>query len=220
MPDVKRPYHAPHRQRQARATRERIAAAARRLFARDGYAATTIQAIAREAGVAVQTVYATFGTKRAILLALLDAMEAEGGVAELQEATTAAADDPTRQIREWVAFSRRFFERGADLLEVARAAGTADPDVRALGRAGDERRREGARSRVRSWAALGVLRPGLAETEAADVVWALLGPDVFRLLVLECGWPSGRYEAWLEAELEGLLQERFRSAPRAEVTRP
>lgn len=214
MPEVKRAYHAPHRQRQAQATRERIAAAARMLFARDGYAATTIQAVASQAGVATPTVYATFGSKRSLLLALLDAMEAEGGVEEWQAASAAAAGDPIRQVQEWVGFSRRFFERGADVLAIVRGAGTADPDLRELDRAGDDRRRAYARSHVRAWAALGALRPELDPDAAEDVVWTLLGPDVYRLLVQECGWSGERYEGWLVTELEGLLDPQWFSRKR------
>lgn len=197
---------SPYRRLQAEATRERIATAARRLFARDGYAATTIEAIAREAGVAVPTVYATFGSKRAILLSLLDAMEAEGGVEQLHEWTAAATADPARQVRAWVTFSRRFFERGLDLLEIARAAGTADPDIRAVSREGDRRRREAARAQLRGWAKLGALRPSLDKREAADLLWTLLSPEVFRLLVVECKWSGARYERWLVAELGALLR--------------
>jgi TetR/AcrR family transcriptional regulator, regulator of autoinduction and epiphytic fitness len=201
MPNVKSPY----RKLQAQATRQRITTAARRLFARDGYATTTIDAIAREAGVAVPTVYATFGSKRGILLSLLETMEAEGGIEQLQQQLAAAAAEPARQIREWAAFSRRFFQRGLDLLEIARGAGTADPDIRALGRQGDRRRRQEAQARVRDWAELDVLRAGLQKDEAADILWTLLSPDVFRLLVVECKWSGARYERWLVGQLEGLL---------------
>jgi AcrR family transcriptional regulator len=195
-----------YRKLQAQATRDRIATAARTLFARQGYVLTTIEAIAREAGVAVPTVYASFGSKRAILLELLEAMEAEGGVQLLQQRINAAPHDPVRQIHEWVSFSRRFFERGIDVLQIARAAGTADPDIRALERQGDQRRRQGARARVRQWAQLGALRAGLGEKEAVDLVWALLGPDIFRLLVVECRWSGAGYERWLTGQLAALLR--------------
>lgn len=205
MASVKREYHAPHRARQAQATRDSIAAAARRLFASGGYAATTIEAIAREAGVAIQTIYATFGSKRAIVLSLLDAMEEEGGVEQLQAELARAAGDPVRQIRHWVAFTRRFFERGTDLLEMARAAEPTEPDVAAHVREGERRRRAGAAAVVRSWAAAGVLRPRLEEQKAQDLAWTMLSPEVFRLLVVESGWSGEEYERWLSAELIGLL---------------
>lgn len=205
MDPVKREYRAPHRARQAQATRDSIAAAARKLFATQGYAPTTIEAIAREAGVAVQTIYSTFGSKRAILLSLLDAMETEGGVTQLQIDLTAAASHPVLQLRHWVAFSRRFFERGMDLLTMARAAASTEPDVAAHVREGEKRRREGARALIRSWAIAGVLREGLQEGKAIDILWALLSPEMYHLLVGESGWSSEDYESWLVAELAGQL---------------
>ena len=203
---VKRQYRAPHRERQAKATRECITSAARRLFAHQGYAATTIDAISREAGVAIQTIYSNFGSKRAIVLALLDIMEQEGGVEQLQADLAAAAGDPALQIRHWVAFTRRFFERGADLLELAQASMPMEPDVAAQWQEGERRRREGARALVRSWEAVGALRSGLDATMASDIVWALLGPELFRLLMIDSGWSGEQYENWLVGELVGLLR--------------
>lgn len=205
MDPVKREYRAPHRARQAQATRDGIAAAARKLFAMQGYGSTTIEAIAREAGVAVQTIYSTFGSKRAILLSLLDAMETEGGVTQLQIDLTAAAGNPVLQLQHWVAFSRRFFERGMDLLTMAGAAASTEPDVAAHVREGENRRREGARALVGSWAIAGVLREGLQEGKAIDILWALLSPEMYRLLVGESGWSGEDYESWLLAELAGQL---------------
>ena len=69
---VKRSYSSPKRQAQARETRRTILGAAHELFVAAGYAATTIQAIADEADVAVQTVYAVFGTKRELLRQLIE----------------------------------------------------------------------------------------------------------------------------------------------------
>lgn len=205
MAPVKREYHAPHRARQAQATRACIAAAGRKLFAEQGYAATTIEAIAREAGVAVQTIYATFGSKRAVLLTLLDTMEQEGGVAQLQVDLAGATGEPHLQIRHWVLFTRRFFERGRDLLDIARDAAATEPDVAAHVQEGERRRREGAAALSRSWAAAGALRPGLQEKTAADIVWAMLSPELFRLLVVESGWSGEEYESWLVTELTAQL---------------
>ena len=66
------------------------------------------------------------------------------------------------------------------------------------------------RKRARQWAALAALRPRLDAAAAADIVWTLFGPGVFRLLVVECGWPGDRYETWLVGELTSLLDRQFR----------
>ena len=203
MEPVKRRYHSPKRERQARQTREQIVEAARRLFARDGFTKTTVEAIAREAGVSAQTVYASVGSKRAIVLALLDRMEAEGGNEELRR-ELGSTKDPRRQLRAIVSFNRRLFERGRDVLDVVMAT-RADADVEAFGRAGEARRREGQARWVRAWAEAGVLRPNLDEGEAADVLWALTGPELYWLFAVNGGWAGFRFEQWLFGTLESQL---------------
>lgn len=203
MEPVKRRYHSPKRERQAQQTREQIVEAARRLFASDGFANTTVESIAREAGVSVQTVYASVGSKRGIVLALLDWMEVEGGNEELRRELE-ASKDPRRQLRAIVRFNRQLFERGQDVLKVVMVA-RADPDVGAFGREGEVRRREGQAVWVREWAEAGVLRPNLDEGEAADILWALTGPELYWLFVVDCGWPGSRFETWLFETLETRL---------------
>jgi AcrR family transcriptional regulator len=203
MEPVKRPYHSPKRERQARQTREQIVGAARRLFARDGFAKTTVEAIAREAGVSAQTVYASVGSKRGIVLALLDRMEIEGGNEELRR-ELAATRDPRWQLRAIVRFNRRLFERGRDVLDVVMAT-RADADVEAFGRAGEARRREGQARWVRAWAEAGVLRPDLDEGAAADVLWALTGPELYWLFAVNSGWSGSKFEEWLFGTLESQL---------------
>jgi len=203
MEPVKRRYHSPKRERQAQRTRGQIIDAARRLFAQHGFAKTTVEAIAREAGVSSQTVYASVGSKRGIVLALLDRMEVEGGNEELRR-ELGSSKDPKRQLRAIVRFNRRLFERGQDVLKVVMSA-EADPDVEAFGTAGEARRREGQARWVRAWAEGGVLRPDLDEGEAADILWALTGPELYQLFAIDCGWAASRYEEWLFGTLESQL---------------
>jgi AcrR family transcriptional regulator len=205
MEPVKRRYHSPKRERQAQQTREQIIEAARRLFASDGFAKTTVEAIAREAGVSAQTVYASVGSKHGIVLALLDRMEVEGGNEELRRELE-SSKNPRQQLRAIVRFNRQLFERGQDVLKVITAT-RADPEVEAFSQEGEARRREGQARWVRAWAEAGVLRPNLDEGEAADVLWALTGPEIYWLFVVNCGWPGSRFEEWtfdtLEAQLFG-----------------
>ena len=202
MSEVKRGYDSPKRRRQAEATRRRLAASARRLFAEQGYAATTIESIAADAGVAVQTFYATYGSKRRVLFALLEELEREADLASLRRDLSSSAADPRRQLEHVVAFNVRLFGGAGDVLETIRAAGSADSDLVSLWREGEERRREGQAPLVRGWAEAGVLRPGLSEREAADILWALTGSDAYRLFVTERDWPAGRYAEWLRSTLE------------------
>lgn len=205
MKPVKRAYHSPKRERQGRQTREQIVEAARLLFARDGYAKTTVEAIAREAGVSAQTVYASVGSKRAIVGALIDRMEVEGGNEELRRILMSTGD-PREQLRAIVRFNRRLFERGQDILKIAMAT-RVDADVESLWQEGEVRRREGQARWVRAWVEAGVLRRGLDEGEAADVLWALTGPDVYGLFIVDCNWPGLKFEEWLFETLKSRLFE-------------
>lgn len=205
MTDVKRPYRSRRRREQAEETRRRILAAGRRLFVDQGYGVSTMEAIADEAGVAVQTVYATLGSKRGILLALLDEMAADADISAMQKALAAATGDPPRQLRERLAFTTRFYAGGADLIHIARTVSGVEPDLRDLWSEGERRRHDAAGTLVAEWAKAGALAPGMSTRDAADLFWALGGPDVFRLLITERGWSERRFKERIAAILEAAL---------------
>lgn len=200
----KRRYRSPHRENQAGATRLRLVASARRLFAQKGYAATSIEAIARDATVAVQTFYATFGSKPALLLALLDTMETEADIPRLT-GELQSTNDARQQLRSFIDFGVRLYARAADVLETIRGAGTAEKDLGALWREGESRRRRAQSSLLRDWAKREVLKPGLSVRQAEDIFWALTGPDSYRLFVSECGWSAESYAQWLADTMAVLL---------------
>lgn len=205
----RRSYDATGRQTKALETRGRVAACARKLFTTRGYAATSIEAIAEAAGVAPQTFYAAFRSKSGVLLAVLDAADTEAGVPELRKALSGATGDSARQIALLVSFCARFYERNADLIGIARAAGQTEPDLANLAREGEGRRRSAQEPLVRAWARSGELR--LKPPKAAlDVLWAMTGADWYHLLVEECRWTVAQYEKWLTAALVDLLLKDFR----------
>lgn len=162
-----------------------------------------MEAIAREAGVSAQTVYASVGSKRAIVGALIDRMEVEGGSEELRRELT-VAEDPREQLRAIVRFNRRLFERGQDILRIVMAT-RVESEMESLWQEGEVRRREGQARWVRAWSEAGVLRADLGEGEAADVLWALTGPEVYGLFVVDRGWQGDRFEEWLFETLESRL---------------
>jgi AcrR family transcriptional regulator len=204
MTTVKRPYDSPRRRAQALATRRRLAVSARRLFAEQGYAATTIESIARDAGLAVQTFYATFGSKRAVLFALLDEMEDAADMHGLIQDLHDAGADSRRQLAALVNFNMRLFEQLSDMFEILRS-GAADPDIVSVSRAGDDRRRAGQAPLVRGWAESDALKVGLHVSAAADILWSLTSPELFHLFVVRQQWPTARYASWLTEVLDGIL---------------
>ncbi len=203
-PRARRPYDSPTRRKQAATTRQKLVGSARRLFAAHGYVTTTIPAIAAAAGVSVQTFYATFGSKRGVLFALHESVIAQADRGRL-DAELHASADPRRQLRSIIAFVVRFHRHAADLIEIVRAAGTADPDAAALWREGEGRRFMAQAPIVKGWAARGALADGLTEARALSVLWALTGGDGYRLFVEERGWTLDEYERWLNEALDRLL---------------
>ena len=192
---VKRPYHSPLRKAQAEATRSKVLDSALRLFARHGYAATTIAEIAREAGVVPETVYAIFRTKRAIIDGLIADAAPPEVLASMQEGWASKTGDPAAQLAFLARFGTTFWARNDTLAAVFRQ-GTGDVDI------GDEwskrqtARRAGFAAAIAGWPAE-VLRPNLSRDRAADVIWALASEELFHLLVRERGWSVPRFRQWL-----------------------
>jgi TetR/AcrR family transcriptional regulator, regulator of cefoperazone and chloramphenicol sensitivity len=201
----RRRYDSTRRELTAEQTRATIAHAARAVFLAKGWAATTVREVAAEAGVSIPTVYAAYGGKAALALALADsadldaaddgpaaapdAASAEGGSAE------AGSAPPVAQLAAMVRYDRRLFERSGDLIRLALDASRDEP---LLAEAYRRRRREADAMRVttfESWAP-GTLRSGLTTTDAADIYGALCNIGVYTVLSTESGWSPDRIETW------------------------
>jgi AcrR family transcriptional regulator len=197
----KRGYRSRLRDERAEDTRERIVTAARQLFANRGVDGATVAAIASQAGVAEPTVYATFGSKREIMAALLARTEQEAH-AGAWAGQIAAEPDPARKVGLFARWSRELFTSSHDVV----AAAHRGPATAELASEGDRRRRQAIEALVAAVAAAGALRPGLTARQAADQAWILTGPEVY-LLTAACGWTAENYQDWLAALLcEQILQ--------------
>lgn len=206
----RRRYDATGRHAAARQTRGRILAAAHQLFSERGYAATSMAAVARAAGVALDTVYASVGRKPALMRLLVEraisgvdaAVPAERRdyVREIQ-----AEPDPARKLAIYAAAVRRIHRRLAPLVRAVQAAAPAHPEVARSWREVSERRARNMRLLAAHLAQAGALRPGLGVDEAADVIWATNAPETYLLLVEERRWTPERFEAWLADAWRRLL---------------
>jgi AcrR family transcriptional regulator len=188
-----RPYRSALREEQARATRRRIVTAGRELFVNDGYAPTTIDAIAARAGVSRKTVFTSVGGKAAVLKLAWDWTLAGDDepvpMAERPEVIAVyAASDPATLITGWTRLSVDIAARLAPLLHVLTVAADGDPDVAALQATNERGRMDGARRFVDRLAAVGGLRPGLTPERATDVAAILMDPVPVRRLVLDGSW--------------------------------
>ena len=204
MADAERPkrrYDSRRRQAQAAETRRSILDAAHRLFERDGYVATTMEAIAREAGVVLKTVYAAFTTKAGLLRALWD-LRLKGDLDDVPVADRdwyrAALDEPdaVRQLRLIAHNSCVVKRRIGPLLRVIRSAAEVDADGAALWRLIQSDFYANQRALIDALHARDGLREGLDVTDATDILWTLNHPDVWLLLVGERGWSPERFEEW------------------------
>ena len=198
------------RARQAAATRQRIIDAAGRLFAEHGYATTTISAIAQEADVAVETVYARFKNKQNLLEAFLDQSivgDAEAVRLLDRPAVQAvrAASDQREQLALLAQIMRGVLERNASAHAVLRTAMAADSELDQLAAADDERRNATHRAFVEMLTSNGPLREGLSTSDAVDTMSALANPDTYTLLIRRRSWTPSRIEGWLVESLTLLL---------------
>jgi AcrR family transcriptional regulator len=197
----RRPYRSPRRAEQAAATRRSILDAAARRFEAQGYAATTMEAIATEAGVSLKTVYVAFTTKSGLLRALWDLRlkgdQDHSGVAERPWYREVLEEpDPELQLRRNAKNARAVKERIAAVLEVIRDAAPVDGDTAALWELIQTDFYENQRVIVTSIADKGALRPGLDLTRATDILWTLNHPDQWFLLVGRRGWSADEFEQW------------------------
>jgi AcrR family transcriptional regulator len=199
----RRKYDASRRQAQAEETRRHILEAAHKLFVERGYAGATIEAIAREAGVALKTVYAVFKNKRRILVALLgesSSSSGEGNIPLLERAgprSVGQERDQRRQIQMFGQVVADNLTGAAYTSEIIHAAAKAEPDVEKLEQKLNRQRWQHMAHAVRQFARNGPLRNEMDEAEATETVYALTSPEVFLLLVRDRGWSKEEYAQWL-----------------------
>jgi AcrR family transcriptional regulator len=222
--DVKsRRYDNSRRQAQVRATRADVVTAGRRLFAERGYAATTIEAIGEAASTPLATVYRLFGSKRGILSAILDV--SFGGDDEPvafgdRPAVRAVLGDrdPRRLLDGFARLCRELLDRSAPVQQVLRSAAQIDPEAAELLAVTRSQRLEGQSRIARELAARHALADGLAENDAADIIYMLMSPEVHRILTVERGWSADRYQQWLASALSTQLLPDSSRQPAARPT--
>ncbi|MGW6122420.1 TetR/AcrR family transcriptional regulator [Nocardia sp. NPDC055165] len=194
----RRRYDSLRRTLQAQATSIEIAQAARRLFVEQGWAATTVRDVAREAGVSVPTVYSAYGNKTGLIQAIVDAADLSADAPQMLDTLEAAAGDPRAQLAAMAGYDRRLYERAADVIALIREAGRTEP---ALATTYIDARHRADRTRIEvftSWPP-GTLREDLPTS--VDIYAALCTIDVYTTLTTERGWSPDRVETWWTATL-------------------
>jgi AcrR family transcriptional regulator len=206
----RRAYSSKVRDEQAGETRARVIAAARLAFTEDGWQKATIAAVARRAGVSGETIYATFGNKPQLLLAVVQATARRGDtdVAVVEQAGAAAvfaAPDQRTALRLFTRDVANLLAGVAPLVAVVREVARAEPEVDRVYRIIHAGRRENFRRVAAALAGKGPLRPGVDEVQAIDQIWRLASPELFLLMTRVEGLNETQYAGWLEASLSRLL---------------
>jgi len=201
-----RSYSGTGGQARTRLARTAVVQAARTLFLERGYAGTTIEAISELSDVPPATVYRLLSSKLGILKALLDvSIAGDDNDVPLEERPFVRAlladPDPRNKLSGFAGITRGIMSRTEPVHRILVSAAGSDPDAAAL-LAEQTRHRQQNQSRIaRSLARAGALRPKLRERQAADIIHALMSPEVYRLLVGDRGWTPGQYEQWLKGIL-------------------
>jgi AcrR family transcriptional regulator len=198
---VKRKYNSARRQEQARQTRRTILAAARKLFVDPGYAATPLTAVAAEAGVAIQTIYAIFGSKSQLLSELVDvtvagddepiALPDRSFVAEIR-----ALPDGRAKLARYAHHLALVHARQTDVMTALAGAATADLDAAAIWHKNMLDRRHGMALFAADLMAVGAVRPDCDVDCVTDVLWLAMDFRNYDWLVRQRGWPVERFRRW------------------------
>ena len=208
----KRRYDRSGRLRRAEATRAKVITAAARVFLEHGYAGATIPEIAKEAGVALQTVYRAAPGKAGLLAAAVTAAVA-GGVerslvpVEQRPAIRAVIEeeDPRRQLALYAQTQPGIWSRVGPLWRVLEVAAASEPELRRLQEDQEAQRLEGLTRFARALQQRGALREELTLEHAADIIVTLGSYPTYQSLVIKRGWTDSEYETWLAETLQCCL---------------
>jgi AcrR family transcriptional regulator len=207
---AKRAYRSDLRATQADATRRTILAAAGRVCGAGGWPSATIAAVAKEAGVSKETIYAVFGNKVALIGEMVKSSVAETApgqhfLDEERPRAIRAEMDQSRQIDLWATYLTEILERVSPLLAVVRSGSEVEPEMAELYRALHQGRRANLSLIAASILEQGPLRDGLSVEGATDFFWQLASPEMFALSTGAGGYSTIRFAEWLSAMLKAAL---------------
>lgn len=201
-----RSYRSPLRAGEAAETRRDILLAARELFAAQGYGRVTVADIARRAGIAVKTVYASAGTKADILRELLTVAEHDAGAQETLGAVL-ETDDLHLAMRRLAHGTRSGNESQRETIEIMFSSMSSHDAAEDFWRRSTGYYREVLHHIARHLSDRGLLAPGLAVDRAADRLWFCFGITAWRTLVRDCGWSYDDAEHWLCRQAVEMLSD-------------
>jgi AcrR family transcriptional regulator len=201
-----RSYHSPSRADRAQQTRATIVDAARTLFIRDGFSATTILAIAAAAGISAETIYKAFGGKPGLVRVICQQALAGSGPVPAETRSDAlhdATNDPRAIVQGWGVLTVEIAPRISPILLLLRDAAATEPEMAAL--QGEMEAQRLSRMRHNAQAIAAHLRPDLTTEDAAVILWTYSSPELYELLVIKQRWPLQRYGEFVSDALAAAL---------------
>lgn len=192
----KRTYNSTTRNSQATATRTRILTSAKNLFEADGFEYVTIEKIAQAAAVSIPTVYSLFQSKRGVLRALMDEALPIDEFNVLVEMSV-HEKCPEARLAISAKIARQMYDAESTQMDVFRGAAVLAPEFKELEKEREMRRYNRQEITIKAMIKENSLAPGLNANKARDILWAFTGRDMYRMFVIEQGWTSDEYEAWL-----------------------
>jgi AcrR family transcriptional regulator len=206
---AKRVYRSNTRQRQAEDTRMRIADAAHQLLVGKGYEGMTVDAIAQQAEVSPQTVYAIFRSKAGILAELLDRTAFGPGYQELTQQAR-EKEHPPERLRFAARIARHIFESQVETIDLLQGASMVTPELAELIQERERLRFEHQKHMIEFVSEKGWLNPAIDDDKARDILWSLTSRELYSMLVRHRKWPPQEYEKWLGDVLVSSLLKRPR----------
>jgi len=200
----KREYSSESRRASAELTRKRILAAAKELFAAQGFEKATIAAVAEQAGVSAPSVYAIYKSKEGLLRELVHSA-VYGAEYQALVDRVLTASNPLECIHIAASITCLIYESEEAGIGFARGASVVSPALEALEREGEQLRYERQEVVVRRLFEQRAVRPEIDIASARDMLWGLTGRELYRMLVKERGWPTETYKQWLADTLTRVL---------------
>lgn len=196
MQEKKRTYNSDTRDAQAALTRSHILEAAKELFQTEGFDRVTIHKIAKAAEVSMPTIYAIFKSKRGMLQALIDdALPPEQFAALVDDSMQEKS--PKKRLSITAKLARQIYDAERELMDILRGASVVAPEFKELEQEREKRRYERQGEYIKKIMQEKFLAKGLTLQKARDILWAMTGRDIYRMLVIERKWTSDEYEKWL-----------------------
>lgn len=196
MSSKKRIYHSEFRTQQSQETKARILASAKQLFESKGFDQVTIDEIAATAQVSAPSVYAIFKSKRGILFTIMDEAFSVEQRTELVEQVY-QEESPRKKLEIAAKIARQLYDAEKKQLGMLRGVSIVNPQLKKLENEMEKRRYKRQQETVEAMAKANVFKEGVSVAKARDIIWALTGRDLYRMLVIEKKWSSDEYELWL-----------------------